>query len=603
MSYREIVKRLCGAFPNPVIDRPQDAYLITTFMRALDQVTNLKDQTPILKKREDLDYRKARSRKIAHEPSYNLENLTSELVDYLEGMTIWGHPHTQENVIPPPSIPSLVGLMLAGLYNPILAWDAYSHKVALAEVELVAMMSDLIGYDPNVASGLFTFGGTGTVLYGMKVAIEKALPGAMKNGVGEGAVILVSDCGHYCAHTVASWLGLGTDSLVEISTDANHEMNIEVLKKKAHDALDNGRKIAGIICTMGTTDHFGIDNLEGVVRVRDELVKEFRLQYQPHIHADAVIGWVWSVFKDYFGPTDDADPLNFKSSGTYHSLALATMKINQLNLADSLGVDFHKTGFTPCVSSLVLFKNRRNEDGKIEDDLHLLRRDQKKMPYLYQFGDYHPGEYTLETTRSGVGVLAALANLKLFGKQGLQAMIGYLVEMRLRLCSTLSNDAHITILNQDNHGTVTLFRVYPDGVKTPIKIKELTQSKFRDSLLYYNAYNICIERYLHNEAMNGKGVVISKTDKYRTTDYQDKTFNQPLPVVALKSFILSPFFNEYSVDLVIRNILQARKQVNEQQVMSALKKHIQKTFRDKDVARDEDKLEAEVKRIVEAVTR
>ena len=45
------------------------------------------------------------------------------------------------------------------------------------------------------------------------------------------------------------------------------------------------------------------------------------------------------------------------------------------------------------------------------------RRDEE-MPYLFQSGERHPGQFTLETTRAGSGPLAALANLRLFGKQG-----------------------------------------------------------------------------------------------------------------------------------------------------------------------------------------
>ena len=35
---------------------------------------------------------------------------------------------------------------------------------------------------------------------------------------------------------------------------------------------------------------------------------------------------------------------------------------------------------------------------------------------------YPPGMYTVETSRAGSGILAALANMNLFGKQGLQVI-------------------------------------------------------------------------------------------------------------------------------------------------------------------------------------
>ena len=55
------------------------------------------------------------------------------------------------------------------------------------------MTSDLVGYDPSQSGGVFTFVGTGTSLYGVKIGLEKALPGAMQNGVRENAFVFASD--------------------------------------------------------------------------------------------------------------------------------------------------------------------------------------------------------------------------------------------------------------------------------------------------------------------------------------------------------------------------------------------------------------------------
>ena len=74
----------------------------------------------------------------------------------------------------------------------------------LTEAAVVAMVSRLVGYDPARAAGVFTFGGTGTVLYGAKLGIEKAFPDAMDNGVPGGGMILASAQSHYCRLNVAA---------------------------------------------------------------------------------------------------------------------------------------------------------------------------------------------------------------------------------------------------------------------------------------------------------------------------------------------------------------------------------------------------------------
>ncbi len=543
-AYREVLQKVRLAFPQPVSDRVHDSYFVHSIMRALDQVDALKSELPLLGPGPAAAADYAAGRRAALRDRFaSVEEVTRELVGYLEGLTVFGHPRTQQNVVCPTSIPSLIGMLLAAAYNPNLAWDDYSRRVALAEVEASAITAGLLGYDPARAAGVFTFGGTGTVLYGVKVGLEKAWPGAMADGVRGGAVLFASDASHYARGNVAGWLGLGTRNVVTVPTDTANGIDLDQLRRACREALQAGKRIAALIATMGSTDAFGLDDLEAMAALRDELVQEFGLPYRPQLHADAVIGWAWAAFNDY---DIEDNPLGFRRR-TVRALAGACRQIRHLPLADSVGIDFHKTGFAPYISSLFLVKD--------QDDLKLLAREQEEMPYLYQFGDYKPGMFTLETSRAGTGVLAALANLRLFGKEGLRATLGHIVEMAQLLREHLEGHVATTVLNRDNFGTVTLFRVYPDDVDTfTIKRRELEDPAFREVLLRHNEYNRRIYRYVHAEAMAGRGVTISMTDCYRHTDYGE-------PVVALKSYILSPFVDEEHVEAVVQKVLEARENI------------------------------------------
>jgi len=540
--YRQILKEVRLAFPQPVSDPIHDSYFIHSIMRALDQVDALKTRLPILGSVVPGDFEAARNAELRTQTA-SVETVTSDLVGYLRGMTIFGHPRTQQNVVPPPTIPSLIGVLLAALHNPNVSWDEYSRLVALAEVEATAITARLIGYDPALAGGVFTFGGTGTTLYGVKLGLEKACPGVMKRGVSEDAVVFVSDAGHYCGMNVAGWLGIGTDNLIAIPATDENEIDLAQLERAARAALSSGKKIAAVIATLGTTDAFGLDDLQGIVKLRDALVDEYRLPYRPHVHADAVIGWAWSVFNEY---DFKSNPLGFRRR-TIRALAGACRRIRHLPEADSVGVDFHKTGFAPYISSLVLVKN--------SEDLRLVTRSAEQMPYLYHFGEHRPGMYTLETSRAGTGPLAAIANFRLFGEQGLQVVIGHIVEMAQLLREHLEGHEGTTVLNRDNFGTVTLFRAYPPGVDTfAIKRQEFDDPAYRETLLAHNEYNRNIFRYVHSEAMAGRGVVVSSTDCYRRTRYQE-------PIFALKSYIQSPFVDESDVEVVVAKVLEARERV------------------------------------------
>jgi glutamate/tyrosine decarboxylase-like PLP-dependent enzyme len=189
------------------------------------------------------------------------------------------------------------------------------------------------------------------------------------------------------------------------------------------------------------------------------------------------------------------------------------------------------------------------------NELALISRGQEETPYLFQSGEYHPGRYTLETSRSGTGPMSALASLKLLGKNGLRSLLGHVVTMAETLRDHLKGHSATTVLNGENFGPVTLFRVYPDGVDTfEVHDRELKDQTFRDKLREYNDYNRRIFEVMQSEALTGKGVVISMTDCYRETDYG-------APVSALKSYLLSPFSDTKYVDEVLKSIWRARELV------------------------------------------
>lgn len=544
VSHDKILEGLRQAFPQPVSDRMHDAYFVFSFLRALDQVDALKSVTPLLGQQVELDYDSARTRRIADEP-LALEQVVGELVQHLSGLFIVGHPQSQINVAPPPTIASIIGGLLPSIYNPNLVSDESSRQVALAEVEVASMAAALIGYDPRQSGGVFTFGGTGTTLYGTKIGLEKAAPGTWKSGVRGRHWIVCSERAHYAALSVAGWLGIGEEQILFIPSSDENEIRTCLLETCCRDLLKQGDSISAIIATLGTTDAFGLDDLQTMVEIRDRLVDEFSLDYIPHIHADAVIGWAWSVFNDY---DFEENPLEFRHR-TVRALAGIRRRIQHLHLADSVGIDFHKTGFTPYISSLFLVKNAH--------DLRLVSRKPEDMPYLFQSGQYHPGQFTLETTRSGCGPMAALANLRLFGKQGLQALLGHLVSMAEVLREQLEGHAATTVLNGDNFGPVTLFRVYPEGVDTfEVPRRERMEASFRNKLHEYNRYNHQIFDLIQAEALQGKGVVLSLTDCYRETTYGE-------PIVALKSYIMSPFSTEEAIHSVLESIRLAREKLAE----------------------------------------
>ena len=543
-SYLEVLARVRRAFPSPVANRAHDDLLTDNIAKTLQRLDAMKGSNPVLGKYTDLDYRAARQATVASH-DLSCEEVSDQLIAHCQGLTMPIHPCTQRNVVPPPSMPSLLGVLVGALHNPSIGWDEYSQGIALAEVEVCAMLSHLIGYDAKHSGGMFTFGGTGTNLYGMKVGLAKALPTVGSKGITAQVAIVGSAASHYCRYSVASWLGIGADNVISASCDASNAARLDVLRTVMRRTLQKGIKIVGIIATMGTTDAFGVDDLAGIVALRDELVAEFNLPYRIHIHADAVIGWAWSVFNDY---DFQHNPLAFPSS-TLAMLKQTQQSMRHLHLADSVGFDFHKSGFTPIVSSAVLFKD--------ENDISLLSRSQKQMPYLFQYGDYAPGKHTLEASRSGMGVMAAFASLRFFGKTGMQTLLAHLVDMARLTREQLATQEGVVLLNPSNVGPVTVFRLYPAGKDaTRLYAEERSNEQHKEALHEHNDYNYDIFMALRAEVLAGNdGCVLSFTNCYQLTDYGE-------PILGLKSFIMSPFTDTDTVTLVSEKIATARKNID-----------------------------------------
>jgi glutamate/tyrosine decarboxylase-like PLP-dependent enzyme len=538
-SYRDLLIHLRDAFPAPTSDPLHDGYMVISLLRALDQVDALKSQAPILGSPRELDFDAASQTKLPAQ-GQPLEQVVPELVRALEGMLIWAHPRSQVNVIAHPSIASIVGTLLPSMYNPNLCSEESGRGFSEAEVKAASMAASLIGYDAQQSGGVFTFGGTGTLLYGVKIGLEKALEGTFHGGLREGAAIVCSDRSHYACQSVAAWLGLGLDCVVKVPTRDDNAIDISALQSVLDELIKGGRRIAAIVATLGTTDAFGLDDLAAVHSLRDGLVAEHQLDYTPHLHADAVIGWAWSAFRDY---DFAANPLGFRGR-TVRALAEAADVVQHLPLADSVGIDFHKTGFAPYVSSLFLLRDRA--------EFQPLARQRDTMPYIYHTGDYHPGMFTLETSRSACGVMSALASMLLLGKDGLRALIGHSVDMAEQLRELIVARPELTVLNEGNVGPVTLFRAYPPGINTfQVKDREWTDPSYRHSLRQHNEFNRRIYQHVQQEALAGRGVALGFTDRYATNCEGE-------PINALKSYVLSPFVDAEQMETVVQHVLAAR---------------------------------------------
>lgn len=561
--WREKLQLIREGFPSPWRESATDKRLETAFSLALSQASALKHSRhyeggaalkSYLGSPNIPDYSLSK-KQVMNQETNSYEKLIPEIVSLFEGLPNWNHPQAMCNVNPSSNMSSLIASTLCNLFNPDIIEGEYSWNAAKAEIETGAMLAELIGWDPEKAGGVYTFGGTGSYLYAMKYALTQLLgKEALKKGVREDVKLLVSETGHYAKETATDWTGLGVDNVINIQSDEDNRMDIIHLEEAMKACYDAGTPIVMITATVGTTDAFAIDPILEIRYLIDHY-KNAKGYKKPLLYADAVIGWSWAAFKNY---NFSENPLEF-SNHVLEIIKENYRQIKHLHLVDAMSVDFHKTGWAPYNSSFFFAKDYEKFTSSLQRAI---------PPYLQTAIDYNPYLYTLETSRAASGALAGWASLKFFGYTGYRVIMGRIVEITHFFRQLLEKEANIVCINPKNYGFVTLFRVYPPGINAQEQYKrEKNDPGCLEELKANNALQKMVANKLFDMLRDEKSKVqgwenppyTSYTDAARYTNYAKSDEGIEVHLIsALKAFLMSPFSNEISILLVRNYVLKAR---------------------------------------------
>ncbi|HLZ74944.1 hypothetical protein [Phenylobacterium sp.] len=455
------------------------------------------------------------------------------LPDLLAGTVKSNHPRMVKNVIPTPTLAYLSSYVAAAVYmgNGVSAEDAGA--ALQAEIDLARLYAGLAGYDGAEAGGLFTFGGTATNLYAFRMGLLNVDPDALLRGVSRDVVVVGSRPAHYSHQTAVSWLGLGRDNYLMARSHRDQTTDLEDLDRICRAQIAAGRRIACIVGVGGTTSCMGIDDFAQLSGLIDRLVEDFGLPYRPHLHADSVIGWAYLHFSAY----DFAgNPLGFREE-VLGRLWRISSKIRTLRWADSFGIDFHKTGYAPYVSSMLVAKRRAK--------LAALGRESDMMtPLFHDAVAYNPGKYSLETSRSSANMVATLMSVSALGLEGFQVLLGHAQDISMRIKRDVGRrGSGLLVVNPDSSGSDVFIRAYPPEMDGDATFRtEMSCAAARKAI---TDYNDAFFQFLGRHYASGEtGLAVSKTSAAFYTEAGD-------PVVALRLYILNPFLDaEAATDLV-----------------------------------------------------
>ncbi len=478
--------------------------------------------------------------------SANQKIIIKNLFKGVQGSVKSNNPFMVKNIIPTPALIYLAANLAVSIYMPNAVTGEDSAETLNWEVSCAAAIAKLAGLDTKKVAGVFTFGGTGTNMYALKIALSKVQPSHGHEGIKDNVVVVGSRASHYSHQTVLNWIGIGQNSYIQVGTNLDQTTKLDELEEACRNALDSGKKIACIEAVGGTTSNMAIDDIEKIYYIREELVSRYNLNYRPHIHVDSVLGWAYLNFikYDFFN-----NPLGFNES-IRRKIKKIVDRISKLKFADSFGVDFHKTGYIPYISSMIIVKD--------QEDFALLRRDNKIMtPLFHNDSAYNPGIFTLETSRSASNILATWVTLQALGMEGYQVLLGHTLEMSEFMRNEIIKNEKfgLYVANIYSFGCDIFVRCYPPGLNPREQYK--IELKDDSVLKIHTNYTDSFAKWLFsNKSLGDEGIALSKTSAAFYT-YTGS------PVVALRIYPLNPYITFESAYILIERLVMAKREFDQ----------------------------------------
>ncbi|WP_298348519.1 pyridoxal-dependent decarboxylase [Runella sp.] len=478
-----------------------------------------------------------------------------QVIKLFEGLPNWGHPLTMCNVNPQGNTAAIVAAVLSEIFAPNILEGEYAWNTHQAELESGGILANLAGWEPKKSGCVYTYGGSGCWTYHLKYALTRVLPDSRKKGIRTEAKVICSQQAHYTMLNSTDWMGLGMDNIIRIKTDVNtNAMDTQHLEEVLRDCRDKEIPVASIVCTMATTDANAFDPVQEVRRLLDNYPNPEEYG-KVLLYCDSVIGWSWIAFKNY---DFKANPLGF-SDAVLPYLEKNYNAVKGIFYADAFGVDFHKTGFSPYISSVFVYKNAEEFESLLSREV---------QAYLQPRSPYNPMNYTLEVSRAATGSMVGWATLKFFGHEGFQSVLGGILENKVYLQSQIAKKLEMVCVNSSDYGLVTLLRIYPAGVDAPSQFDlELTNPDFREELIKHNKLTHAIGDKLFEWFRSGKKIngqhtpYLSFSTGFRMAEYNRDLKDAKAVIYAIKMFPMNVYITPEVMSHALNCIIAARDEV------------------------------------------
>jgi L-2,4-diaminobutyrate decarboxylase len=343
---------------------------------------------------------------------------------YLRDAVYFHHPRYLAHLNCPVVIPAVLGeAVLSAVNSSLDTWDQ-SAGGTLIERRLIDWTARRIGLGP-AADGVFTSGGTQSNLQALLLAREET-----KSPSPAKLRIFASEVSHFSVRKSATLLGLGPDAVVPIPVDHDKRMQTVALARELERCVQGGLVPMAVVATAGTTDFGSIDPLPETA----ELCERFGTW----LHVDAAYG-----------------------CGLLASLRYRD-RIEGIERADSVTVDYHKSFFQPVSSSAVLVRDAatlRHATYHAEY-LNPRRMVQERIP--------NQVDKSLQTTRR-FDALKLWMTLRVMGADGIGELFDEVCDLAAQGWELLAADPRFDVVVAPSLSTL-VFRYIPAAVTDPAAI-------------------------------------------------------------------------------------------------------------------------------------
>ncbi|MGZ0203032.1 lysine decarboxylase DesA [Streptomyces sp. RM1] len=348
-----------------------------------------------------------------------------ELEDvYLKDAVYFHHPRYLAHLNCPVVIPAVLGeAVLSAVNSSLDTWDQ-SAGGTLIERKLIDWTAGRIGLGP-AADGVFTSGGSQSNLQALLLAREEAKchdPAKLR--------ILASEIGHFSVQKSAKLLGLGEDAVVTVPVDRDKRMRTVALAGELERCRRAGLVPMAVVATAGTTDFGSIDPLPRIAELCD--------RYGVWLHVDAAYGCGLLASRKY------------------------RHRIDGIECADSVTVDYHKSFFQPVSSSAVLVRDGATLRHATyhADYLNPRRTVRERVP--------NQVDKSLQTTRR-FDALKLWLTLRTMGADGIGELFDEVCDLAVAGWRLLAADPRFDVVVEPSLSTL-VFRFVPAAVTDPAEI-------------------------------------------------------------------------------------------------------------------------------------